>query len=258
MKLQNLFIDESGFANPKANKNGCYILCGCLINDDNRELLKVKSDQIKFKFWEKTDIVFHSREIGRQMGDFSILKDKEIDKNFKKLLFDFLNKGSYQIFTVIVDNKKATKKNWNSQKVYKETANIMIKNFILALLATNSRGRLVIESASTERDFIYHKTAGFYLSAGISDIGISYEKVQEHLTEISFVTKKNFDIEEQIADLLAYGAKVKFLDKPNEDLSYYDKNILNVFNHKLFAVHPQTGDKKKKFYTKIESYKVLP
>ncbi len=110
MKLQNLFIDESGFANPKVNQNGCYILCGCLISDDNRKLLKIKADQIKFKFWEKTDIIFHSREIGRQMGDFSILKNEEIDKNFKRILFDFLNKGSYQIFTVIVDNKKSDEK----------------------------------------------------------------------------------------------------------------------------------------------------
>jgi len=30
------------------------------------------------------------------------------------------------------------------------------------------------------------------------------------LTEVSFVTKKNFDVEEQLADILAYGLRLKY------------------------------------------------
>jgi hypothetical protein len=92
----------------------------------------------------------------------------------------------------------------------------------------------------------------------LPELKITYSDVQEVLTEISFVTKKNFDIEEQIADLLAYGAKLKFSNKPTKVLSDYDKGILKIINQKLFWVHPKTGERKKKFYSQIASFKILP
>lgn len=258
MKLVNLFVDESGSANPKAAKTGLYIICGCMINKHNREQLKTAADQIKFKFWDRTNIVFHSREIWRKEGDFSILKDFNINKKFYKHLFNFLASGGYQIFAAAVNHEEAAKRNWNSKKVYKETSNIIVKNFILSLLASEARGRLVIESATSEKDFNFHKAAGYYLSNGVKEADISSSQVQNALTEISFVSKKNFDIEEQIADLLAYGAKLKFLKKKKSELNEYDNRILTVFNQKLFKIHPNIGGRKKKFYSRIESFKILP
>ncbi|MEK7516987.1 MAG: DUF3800 domain-containing protein [Patescibacteria group bacterium] len=69
-----LFIDESGIANPKVTNSEVYILAGCMVDDYAREKLKIEADQIKFKYWTKTNIVFHSKEIGRKEGDFKIFK----------------------------------------------------------------------------------------------------------------------------------------------------------------------------------------
>lgn len=258
MKLLNLFVDESGLPNPKAVKTGVYILCGCMINEQNREKVKIIADQIKFKFWNRTNIVFHSREIWRKEGDFSILRDSKTNKEFHKHLFSLLLFGSYQVFAVVVDHRKAVKQNWNAKKVFKETANAVVRDFILSLLATGGRGRLVIESATSEKDFSFHRIAGYYLANGFKELKISYKQVQNVLTEISFVTKKNFDIEEQIADLLAYGAKLKYRKSKISTLSLYDKRILRIFNQKLFQINPNTGGRKKRFYSKIESFKILP
>lgn len=186
MKLENLFIDESGSANPKAASSGLYIICGCMANNHSREKLKVIADQIKFKFWDRTNIVFHSREIWRKEGDFSILKDPKVNKHFYKHLFSFLASGGFQVFAVAVDHKEAAKRNWNSKKVYKETSKIIVKNFILSLVASENRGRLVIESAASETDFNFHKAAGHYLANGIDELDISCHQVQNLLTEISF------------------------------------------------------------------------
>jgi len=256
MAQLNLFIDELGSAEIKEKYSKHYILTGCLVNDSNREELKIKADQIKFKYWGKTDVVFHSRDIGRKIGEFKIFKSKKIFTEFQKDLFKFLKEGKYQLFFVVVDKNKARRKNWNSLKIYKETADILIKNFILSLLANKCKGRVVIESATTQRDFIFHKTSGFYLSNGLKEFNTPFGEVQDILTEISFVTKKNFDIEEQIADLLAYGAKLKVSQKkaPSE----YEKNIIKVMKAKLFQMHPETGERKKKFYLGIKSFVVLP
>lgn len=259
MKLLNLFIDESGSANPKVKESDCYILSGCVVNDWSRTELKILADQIKFKYWGKTDIIFHSREIGRKSKDFVILKDEKINKEFQRDLFHFLSFGGYQLFIIVVDSKKIAKRNWNSSKVYKETALIIVKNFLLSFLAArHCKGRLVVESATSEKDFFFHKAASFYLSNGLKELHINYSEVQDVLTEISFVTKKNFDIEEQIADMLAYGAKLKFLKKKISKMDEYEKGILKILENKLFVMQPNTGRKKKKFYSRIESFKILP
>lgn len=258
MNLLNFFIDELGSADRNEKHSSHYILSGCMVNEYNREFLKIRSDQIKFKYWGKTNIVFHSRELGRKSGEFSILKNKNVFSQFQNDLFSFLKRGFYQLFIVALDKDKSLKLNWTTDKNYEETAKVLIKNFILSLLANNSKGRLVVESATSKRDFIFHKVTGIFLSNGMPSLNIKIEEVQNTLTEVSFVTKKNFDIEEQIADLLVYGAKLKLLGKKSQDLMDYDKNIIKIMNQKLFKMDPMTGKKKKKYYSEIKSFEILP
>lgn len=258
MKLINYFIDELGSASPKSIQSKLYILSGIMVTSQSRDRLKIWADQIKFKYWSNTSIVFHSREIGRKEGDFSILKDADIHKNFTNDLIKFLIQGMYQLFGVVVDKNKMPK-NWNEKTLYKKTSEVIIKNFVFSLLAQgNCRGRLVIESATAEKDFYYHKTAGHFLSNGFKKLGIDYKEVQDVLTEVSFVTKKNFDIEEQLADILAYGLRLKYENLPQNKLSEYEKKLIDVVDKKLFNMHPNTGTKKKKLYSQIESFKVIP
>jgi len=258
MKFINLFIDELGSANPKATNSKVYILSGIMVTSQAREEMKIKSDQIKFKYWNRTDVVFHSREIGRKEGDFSLLKDEKVQKSFIKDIFNLLDNSNFQLFGVVVDKAKIPK-NWNEKLLYKKTAEILIRNFILALLAQQKcRGRLIVESATAEKDIYYHKAAGFFLSNGFRNLKIDYKEVQNVLTEISFVTKKNYDIEEQIADLLAYGLRKKHEKTKVNLLSDYEKRLLKVVDQKLFKMHPNTTGKKKKLYSEIESYKIVP
>lgn len=258
MKLVNFFIDESGFANPKQKESPCYIICGCMVDNDCRQYLKIKADQIKFKYWGRENVVFHSREIYRQEGEFKILKSSATQNDFERDLFAFLNHGGYEIFVVIVDKEKALKKNWNEIKVYKEATNAIVRKFVLALLAKKCHGRLVVESATSQKDFLFHKAVSYYLSNGVKEFKVPYSEVQECLSEISFVTKKNHDIEEQIADLLTYGAKLKFIKKKPDNMTSYDVKILKIFESKLFFVNPNTGKFKKQFYDQINSFEIIP
>jgi len=257
MKLLNYFIDELGNANPKATQSNLYILSGVLVSSSAGEELKIRADQIKFKYWNKTSLVFHSRDIGRRQGEFDILKNDLINKNFTKDLINFLRWGNFQLFGTVVDKNKIPK-NWNEKTIYKKTSENIITNFIFALLAQgNCRGRLIVESATSEKDFYYHKAAGHFLANGFRKLGVSYQQVQDALTEVSFVTKKNNDIEEQLADLLAYGLKLKYEQGIKKNLSDYEEKLIKIVDQKLFNMPATTGDKKKKFYSKIESFSKL-
>src|SRR3989339_596355 len=251
-----LFIDELGTANVKDTNSNLYILAGCSINENERQNMKIKADQIKFKYWGHTNIVFHSREIGRKENNFEILKDKRIYNDFLTDMEKFLLNAKFKMFFVILDKGKARKRSWNSIKIYKETSSQIIRNFILILLTGDSRGKIIVESATAEKDFYFHRALGHFLAEGMKELGVDYRKVQETVTSISFVTKNNLDIEEQISDLFAYAAKCRYFGKMGRKFKggQYEKMILNLLEKKIFKNPRHAKDRKMKYFSKVDSF----
>jgi hypothetical protein len=263
MKRYALFIDESGKLEV-SNNSSVYVLCGCSILEENREVLKILADQIKFKYWGRTDIVFHSREIGRNEGDFEIFKDKpELKESFIKDLLLFLNSIPVIIFTIVIDKDAAYKLNWNEIKIVKETSNKLIYNFITFLLSKpNTSGHIIIESANSKKDKYYLNSFSYFLSPnGAQSLEFEHTQIRKILTSISFVTKNNFDIEEQISDLFAYAAACKFQKerKTREiELGSYEDSMINLLESKLFRMPQNAKNLKKKLFEKIDSFYILP
>ena len=255
-----MYIDELGTANVDDKNSSLYILAGCSINESERQHMKIWADKIKFKYWGHKNIVFHSREIWRKENDFEIFKDNKILKQFLKDLKEFLALSKFKMFFVIIDKEKAKIQAWNNVKIYKVTSKQLIKNFIAILLSGDSRGKIIVESATAEKDFYFHKALGHFLAEGIKEIGVDYKKVQETVTSISFVTKNNFDIEEQIADLFAYAAKCKYLGQIGKRVKNgsYEKMMLELLENKTFKNPRKARDLKRKYFKEVDSFVVLP
>ncbi len=263
VKSYELFIDELGQANPISKQSNIYVLSGCAMEESQRNNLKIYADQIKFKYWGNTNIVFHSREIARDEGSFSIFAKNKSKKNeFYKDLFDFLKQSNVVIFIVVCDNRLAKKNGWNTTKVIKETGNLIFLHFITWLLGlTGTKGKINIESATAEKDRYYLNTFSYFLSPGNKELKVDYKKLQELLTSISFVTKRNHDVEEQIADLLAYAAKCKYLrltKKKTFKIGSYEDKIIKVLETKLWHLPKLAGEKKMRFYKNIEPFCIIP
>src|SRR3989339_633524 len=118
MNQYRLFIDELGIASPKATESKIYALTGIMVRNDLRNDLKIKADQIKYKYWNKTNVVFHLREIGKNLGDFFIF-----NKNVSYLYF----------LKIIIKKKELKKKNWNDIKIFKETIRLLYYNYLAFL-----------------------------------------------------------------------------------------------------------------------------
>ncbi len=206
--LYRLYLDESGTPDlDNFNPSFPYfILSGVVVNEAQEERLKIKADQVKFKYWGNTSIVFHSREIGRRENDFSILKDPNVEQNFHKDLSVFLTSGGGRCVIVVVNKNKAKKMNWTAADVYQKASKEMLNFFIECLDAKNDQGQIIIESAGTKKDIWFYREYIYFLANGISGLGLDHKRIKQILTSISFVSKNNQDIETQIADLLAYPA----------------------------------------------------
>lgn len=263
MKYFELFIDELGNHNPLEKSSSQYVLLGCSVSKDDRQMLAIRADQIKFKYWGHTDIIFHSRDIGRKKGLFSIFKKKEIYNNFIKDILNYLKEARITLFVVVCDKKMARKLGWNSSKIIIETAGRLLTNYTVWLLGlSNSCGKITVESATAEKDKYYLNQFSNILSPNNANLlGISHNKIKLTLTSMSFVTKQNYDIEEQIADMFAYAASCKYL-RDSKQKSFktgsYEGRTIKVLESKLFRLPAKAGIKKMKFYKSVESFCVVP
>jgi len=255
-----LFIDETGTANPLDTASEIYVLSGCSIKKDESRDLKIFADQIKFKYWGRTDIIFHSREIGKKESDFVIFKNQKLFNEFLHDLENLLSSQKFKMFFIIVDKVMARKVGWDEKKIYKDTTLFLVRQFLLILLTTDMNGEMIIESASAEKDVYLLQAFGFFLGAGLIDLKIKYETIQNILTSVSFVTKENHDIEEQIADLLGYAARLHYLKLQKKEMPAgpYEDMILKSFNRSLFRVPQATQPKKVSLFTHVEPFLVIP
>lgn len=208
-----LYLDETGTPDVKnINPNFPHFIFSGFIVDESQALkLKTRADQIKFKYWNRTNIVFHSREIGRRENDFSILKDPTVEQDFHKDLAQLITSTGGSSVVVDVDKNKAKALGWSASDIYKNTSRAMLSFFVEFLHAKNNRGQIIVESAGTKRDLLFYREYIYLLANGSTPLNLTHQKMKQLLTSISFVSKNNHDIEEQIADLLAYPAAHNYL-----------------------------------------------
>jgi hypothetical protein len=263
MEKYSLFIDESGTPYAKSRFSKTYVLCGCSVADEKKRQLKIYADQIKFKYWGRTDIVFHSREIAKNLNDFEIFKDNpELKEEFLKDLFQFLYKAPVILFPIIIDKEEAKRHEWDQEKIIRETTKTLLLNFILLLLSKKgSSGHITIESANAEKDKYYLEYFSYFISPHVKELNVDQKKMQKTLTSLSFVTKNNNDIEEQIADLFAFASICKYAkDYKGKEfpIDSYQLKIISALEQKLFTKPENARNLKMKYYNFIQPFYVLP
>lgn len=259
-----LFIDESGESFPGRYKQSpSFIVSGCSINQDKRELASKKLDQIKFKYWDRTNVILRSFEIGKKEKDFAIFKkNPSLFHQFIGNMESFFTCCPLVLLGVIVDQEKAFKANWSQKTVIKRAYDAIIANFIRLLSAQNAKGEIVQEASSTLQDIIIYETFFHYQASGIMNENISDKEVKERLTGLSFVTKKHMDTESQIADLLSYGLKLEHCihhrQLAADSLNVYGKMIRDQAKRKFYEISKNIGPKKKTKYQRFQSLTELP
>ena len=235
-----LYVDETGSPN-HGHHDPNYTLCGIIVRPYQAENIKTHADQIKFKYWNTTDVVFHSHEMGKKINKFDILKDSTIEKAFFDDLFEFLQKAEFRIIVVSVDKVKAKSLGLTSNQVQDIAADKMIECFTEFLSKGKFIGKIVMES-SGGKDMAFYKRYSSSLSQGLKTLGLTHKNVKDLLTSISFVNKNNHDIETQLADIFAYPATRLFLhNEAKKSLinNTYEHSICEVLKKKLAKISKQ-------------------
>lgn len=236
--LYKLYLDESGTPDiGKYNPSFPYfILSSFIVNEDQAEQLKIRADQVKFKYWGRTNVVLHSREIGRRENDFLILKDPSVEQSFHRDLSQLLVSTGGTCVIAVINKNKAKTLNWKYEDVYREASRAILEFFVEYLFVKKNKGQIIIESAGTNRDILFYKEYIRLLSNGLSVPSIDHQKMKQIITSISFVSKNNQDIEAQIADLLAYPAGHSCLISDGTKViipNSYEDSMCTILNRKI-------------------------
>lgn len=259
MEINRLYVDETGTLN---GNTGYYILIGCSIKESNKAELQKLAGQIKFKYWDNDSIVFHSQEIGKCIGAFKNLSDQTIRDHFHKDLYKFLYNAPICIFPVVIDKQEIASRRWGKRKILQTATRALFRNFIIHTLGRQGwTGRITIESSSLDRDYYYHEALNHFKASGIPEATISGKNISDKITSISFVNKVNGDIEEQISDILAYGALCKTLkDKGLKTYTSnsYESNMIKILKAKEFAIDSNTSTSKRAILSKIIPLVIIP
>lgn len=270
--MYKIYIDEAGTCNlSKVNPgNPLFSLAATLVHQDGMDNIRRKAEQIKFKYWGKTNIVFHANDMRNCIKDFSIF-DKKINPQFKFTIdefyqdfFELLKSANFKIIWIghnklsyIEANppiKNAVNQITNSPsgtvKGYKDMLysieNSVVEKFSHKILTTYLcyvkkskkplRGQVVVESSMPHQDLSIYKAYNKLLTSGHKELGMTSVQVREHLTSISFVTKANQDTETQLADLSAHylNLEARAHDSLFSQLTERDKMMLTHIKNKIF------------------------
>lgn len=264
MSHYSLFVDESGSSYPAYQKSYPYILTGVVIENAYRDNLEESARKLKQKYFRNQKVVFHSEDIGKNLGDFQVFAHNPSYKEaFITDLLKFLKNARVFSFHVLL-YKQTISNTWKEKTILSKTSRALYFNF-LSYLYTRKKpyGEIVIEASSAHKDLEYLKSFAYFLSPNCqildNDFGTT-DDIRNRLTSIAFVTKNNHDCETQIADLLSYGAYIKFCESNGRSYSSesYERRLVNILERKQFRLPKSAKAEKQKFFQKINSFQILP
>lgn len=188
-----LSIDESGKASYK-HLSRLFILSAVIVSEKFRLKADHKLRKLKKKYFQDEEIVFHSRDMARKKGPFSILRIAKKETDFWAELISILNNKEFSFIFIITDKNKAKKIGLQPKTILKRSYTRTTELFLINLSKQNFKGKIIAESDPSQDLFL--------MEAHVAQQSQN-QNYRLNVTSISFVRKTNLDSDIQIADALA-------------------------------------------------------
>lgn len=235
MSIKLLAIDETGKASFN-HRSKTFILSGLILPESCLSNLEKNLKKLKTKYFNDQDIVFHSRDMLRKKGPFSIFRDSEIELKFWPEYIQIISLQEISIAIIVVDKNKAKKLGWNDIAILRKSYSIILKEFTKRYLINSGKGKIILES-DPQQDKYLIEAHNRIQSMGIPSEGISGTDYRNRMTSISLVNKLNLDSHIQIADGLAIMGSIfyelKINKRKEEGLNDTEKLFKNLIDSKI-------------------------
>lgn len=262
MDLYNIFLDESGNSDLKSYGDSPYFtVCGVLVSEKTRIQLRKGFEELKLKYFKDKKYIVHSVVLRKTLWWKWHIDRPNYLAEFARDLDKFLKSFPFYLLMVTVQKEKALKRTWNKKVFYERVYRGIIGNLVKFLTARDAIGNIYSEACSLEQDVYLYQSFFHFATNGMSRLGIDPKTVKRHLTSLCFVTKKNHDCEEQIADLFGSFGRIELEIKKGiikvENLDEINQ-VLYQSMKKQLVVPKAIINQKKELYESINPFVVLP
>ncbi len=214
-----LFMDESG-DHSLSNINAdfpIFVLCALLFKEKSYQRVCDKFNNIKMKYFNTLDVIFHSRDIRKCNGAFKILFNLDIKKRFYKDVDRLLATADYKIVASAINKKKHIKQYGKLARDPYEIALTFVLERILFETDNYSSPHninVIIENRGRKEDAQISARYNELLYRGSGRVE-SRRFLQVFNTDLMVKKKRDNDCGIQLADLCAYPI-ARYVLKPTE------------------------------------------
>jgi len=216
-----VFVDESGDHGMDSIDGGypLFVLSCCLISKrDYMAAVVPAMQQLKFATFGHDAVIMHEREIRKDMGPFSVLRDRTRKQAFIQALTDVLERTPMTVFAAVIDKRRLVEHRQRNESPYELSLRFCLERIyytlrrlgqgadeqgpLLTHVLCESRGR----NEDIELELAFRRICD---GDNFGQIALPFEPV---LTD-----KKNNSIGLQLADLVARPIGLKQLrpEQPN-------------------------------------------
>lgn len=229
-----LSIDESGKASYE-HSSELFVLSGVVMPEKLKAKLDLQMRNLKKKYFGDEEIVFHSRDMARKKGVFSVFSDSKVEANFWSAFVSLVNNPEISLIFVITDKSKAKTLRWHPKTILKRSYLKILEDFVKQVMISGNKGKIITESDPSQDLYLINAHNRMF-SIGTGDGIIAPQDYRNCVTSLSLVSKSNLDPDVQIADALAAIAGMKYsLDvmKRKRKLSRVEQVKIRLINRKV-------------------------
>lgn len=214
MDNYTLYLDESQYTNElKTPKCTHFCVAGFIIDQNRISELDEKMYLLKKNFWPQKyeTIILHESDIRKARShngstknkDFNILKVNENYRDFYTSLSEIVDKLDLTIIGASIDETEIKKYDESHHTYnYNVAMQCIIENYCQFLKKKKAKGNIVLESREKINDEDI-KSKFYYLKA-MGTMFVTKSSIQNTITEIEFISKKDNIQGIQLADFIPY------------------------------------------------------
>lgn len=207
-----MFIDESGEANitiPDSRFN-IFVLCGIIFREDKYDVFNQQMKDLKNKFFNTENIIFHSFEMRAKSGIFKIFKEKEIIQNFYADIGKIFKECEYRIIACVINKESYKSKYPHKNHAYEDSLTFMCERAIRYIgTYNNHRLYLCLEKRDKRKDVTIKKHYTDFIKYGTQYLSTKACEICH--PKLHFRGKEENINGLQFADLCAYPIARKHL-----------------------------------------------
>ena len=218
--MKVMFLDESGdHSLVKIDQSyPMFVLAGCIFNVDYIEELEKRVNNLKLKYFGKTDVILRSYDIRKQKREFSCLIDSQLRQKFYDDLNQLISQLDFSIIAVAINKLKLKKIYSDPDNPYNLCLQFILERSMMYLGKTQEKIMFRIESRETHND---QKLATEYENfRNNSNTFFLQEERISKLIDLSFNQKSQNVAGMQLADLVAYPIGKWVLDQNKDNPSF--------------------------------------